>query len=349
MEEHQYLFFTIKHGSECCHVYATLEEFLAKIPISYCHPAPAREIIEECDFGESTYIVGPWYSEREGNDFQLAVTGKPNAYESIIQGITRELGEEIGATPKGKKDLRCKRVSEEWTGWMCNMKSGMTLNTLPVPEAPPEQPDHRRVLCVVHTTEDQVLEICQTAGTHLWPSPDDIDGIVAVPIEAARRIVKMKAANAQLSEAQLSRGSCMTKTLCAVPKEPTEELKCQEVLLCDTTPPGVASKQKWTGAPASSLLGPPSGTAMSNQTTGAWGGKPPTAVMGGAWGGKPSAAVMGGAWGGKPSSAVMGGAWGDKPSSAVMGGQATDASDESGGGEWTVVPQKEKKKKKKKK
>ena len=206
------------------------------------------------------------------------------------------------------------------------MKSGMTLNTLPVLEAPPEKPDHNNcVLCVVHTTEDQVLEICQAAGTHLWPSSDKIDGIVAVPITAARRIVKMEAANAKLSKAQTSKGSCTVKTLCAVPQEPTEELKCQEVLMCDTVPPGVAIKQTWTGAPVSSLFGPPSGTVMSNQTTGVWGGKPPAAVMGG----------------------QTTGVWGDKPSAAVMGNQTTGASDASGGGEWTVVPEKKKKKKKK--
>ena len=325
MEEHEYLFFTIKHGSECCHVYATLEEFLTKVPISYCHPAPTREIIEECDFGESTYIVGPWYNESEGNDFQLAVTGKPNTYENITQGITRELGEEIGATPNSEADLQCRRVSGRWTGWTCDMKSGMTLNTLPVPEAPPEKPDHRkRVLCVVHTTEDQVLEICQAAGTHLWPSPDGIDGIVAVPIGAARRIVKMKAAKAELSEAQLSRGSCTAKTLCTVPQEPAKGLKCQEVLMCDTTPPGVATKQRWTGAPASSLFTLPSGTVTGNQTTGAWGGKLPVAVMGN----------------------QTTGAWGGKPSAAVIGDQSSGA---SGGGGWTVVSEKEKKKKKKKK
>ena len=292
MEEREYLFFTIKHGSECCHVYATLEEFLAKVPISWYHPAPTREIIEECDFGESTYIVGPWYNESKGNDFQLVVTGKPNTYENITQGIIRELGEEIGATPNSNADLRCRRVSGRWTGWTCNMKSGMTLNTLPVPKAPPEKPNHKNcVLCVVHTTEDQVLEICQAAGTHLWPSSDKIDGIVAVPIDAARRIVKMEAANAKLGEAQISKGSCTAKTL------------------CDTIPPGAATKQTWTGAPASSLFGPPSGTLMSNQTTGVWGGKPPV---------------------------------------AVVGGQTTGASDASGGDEWTVVPEKKKKKKKKK-
>jgi hypothetical protein len=275
MEEHdEYLFFTIKHGSECCHVYATLEEFLAKVPISWYHPAPTREIIEECDFGESTHIIGPWYNESKGNDFQLAVTGKPNTYENITQGIIRELGEEIGATPNSNADLRCRRVSGRWTGWTCDMKSGMTLNTLPVPKAPPEKPDRKnRVLCVVHTTEDQVLEICQAAGTHLWPSSDKIDGIVAVPIDAARRIVKMKAANAKLGEVQISKGSSVA--------------------------------------------------VVGGQTTGVWGGKPPTAVVGGQ-------------------------TTGGKPPTAVMGNQTTGASDASGGDEWTVVPEKKKKKKKKK-
>ena len=280
MEEHKYLFFIIKHGSECCHVYATIEEFLAKVPISRHHPAPAREIIEECDFGESTYIVGPWYQESRGNDFQLAVTGKPNTYDSIIQGITRELGEEIGATPNSNADLRCKRASGKWVGWTCNMRSGMTLNTLPDPKALPEYPDHRNcVLCVVHTTEDQVLEICQATGTHLWPSSDRIDGIVAVPIDAARKIVKMQAANAKLSETQLDMVSCTTKTLCAVPQGPAEDLKCQEVLLCNTTPPGAATKQAWVG----SLFAPPSGVVVGNQTTGAWGSKPSGASDGDGW------------------------------------------------------------------
>ena len=153
------------------------------------------------------------------------------------------------------------------------MKSGMTLNTLPVPKAPPEKPDRKnRVLCVVHTTEDQVLEICQAAGTHLWPSSDKIDGIVAVPIDAARRIVKMKAANAKLGEVQISKGSSVA--------------------------------------------------VVGGQTTGVWGGKPPTAVVGGQ-------------------------TTGGKPPTAVMGNQTTGASDASGGDEWTVVPEKKKKKKKK--
>jgi hypothetical protein len=259
--EDKYLFFTIKHGSECCHVYATLGEFLDRVPVSRYHPAPIREIINTCEFGESEYIIGPWYQESRGNDFQLAVTGKPNRNESREAGIIRELGEEIGATPKSVADLQCVHSSGKWTGWACNMASGMTLNTTTVPEIEvPDNPDRTKpVSCVVHTTEEQVFQICRDSGTLLWPSSDAIDGLVAVPIAAARQIVATREANAPHS-AQ----NCALKTLC----NPRDQLACQTVLMCDHPPVGAMTTQAWSGSSAVGLFPqPPGAVIVGNQTT----------------------------------------------------------------------------------
>ena len=270
--DHTHLFFTMKHGTKSCRIYATLEDFLEEVPVSGWHPAPIRRIIEDCDFGDSTYILGPWYTPEAGNDFQMAVTGKPKLGESLVDGITRELGEEIGAIPSSPSSLTCCHTCGKWTGWSCSATNNMigNIDTGPPPN-PNEDDKSRGVCCVVHATEARVLQIFDS-HTILWTSTDKIDGIVAIPIAAARSLVRRQEAKASPRGFPCSSvppmDACDVKTMCTMPPDVT----CKKIMLCDKEPDMLFTPQS-----NYTVSVPP--TVPNTPATPAWGATPSPAIF----------------------------------------------------------------------
>ena len=199
------LIYSYRHDKDECYIYETIDELLDKHLMSHIHSNLMTELIETCDFGDSTHIIGPLYTVKSGNNFQLGVGGNQQGIETIEEGIIRELGEEIGAIPR---TLECRRTYRNLntgritTGWTCKLDDMKILSRYE--SSPPPDGGNNcdsPIVCLVHGTEDFVHNICIFDPIVLLPSTDTIDGIVAIPIDEAKKMIKRGKVRGDMSAA----------------------------------------------------------------------------------------------------------------------------------------------------
>ena len=229
-----HLIYAMQRGAETTEVYDTLAKLREHVKISTHHPAPIKEMLETCDMGDSTHIIGPWYSPSAGNDFQMAVTGKVQGHENPVTAMRRKLGEELGVFPTHPPALMCcHTVSKNDVtryGWVCGLQH-MTIITEAhkPPPIPVTRDSNIKIACIVHASEKDIHDLLREGAGKRWPHDNSISGIIALPIAMAREMIQDPTTRAAPggTPCKSPKLPCQEKVLC------NGDGHCEEVLICD--------------------------------------------------------------------------------------------------------------------
>lgn len=169
------------------------------IHISTYFPDIMKQVIFDQRLDSEHYILCPLYPPSRKHpygDFQIGVTGKlenrinsKKPLESNIEGIDRELREEIGIQPKFYSDIKPSviRPRENWVSYILNIED--TLPTLggridiKKPKGPPN-----RVGCIVYGDMNSIREY-MNSDIRPYTDNDGIVGVVAISVKEARKRV----------------------------------------------------------------------------------------------------------------------------------------------------------------
>lgn len=148
---------------------------------------------------DTHYVIGPWYGTKNGNDYQIVVTGKCQYDESYNRAVYRELGEELRILPvKDDKNgytffdkFRIEDEKNKKYNILYSMNIIHTKNIVNEKKLKNYRDDkNRRISVIVYGTENNILQKMSQMGENSWGSSDNIKGVVAVPVKIAKQIVK---------------------------------------------------------------------------------------------------------------------------------------------------------------
>jgi hypothetical protein len=160
-----------------------------KYKVSKYFPAPMKDALRKALSSKgyirgSDYIICPVYSSK---DIQFGVTGSVEEQETSVNGLARELGEEIGIVPKdnyspwllGKYNWSKNR---EFTIYEVYIK-----HCMPVAEhqngavlSKTKDDRSKKVGGFVYGTKKDVLDFLESEKIFVYKSGDDIVGIAAI-------------------------------------------------------------------------------------------------------------------------------------------------------------------------
>lgn len=170
-----------------------VETTFAEYKISKYFPSPMKDGFRKALGSKgyirgSDYILCPVYSSK---DIQLGVTGSVEEGESILNGLCRELGEEIGIVPKDKDSpwLLGKynwSKDRDFTVYEVYIK-----HCIPVAEhqhgavlSKTQDNRNKKVGAFVYGTKKDILTFLNSEKIYVYKSNDDIVGVACVRANA---------------------------------------------------------------------------------------------------------------------------------------------------------------------
>lgn len=135
----------------------------------------------------SDYIIGPLYQR---GAFQIGMTGTVEIGETRLEGMTRELGEELGLLPEYESDLDLILEHQEYSK-KCTVYDLFINHAKYVPitdngKKMSKNPDNKnmKVGCYVYGKKDKVLSFLNQESINIYKSDDEIIGIVAISVKS---------------------------------------------------------------------------------------------------------------------------------------------------------------------
>lgn len=179
------------------------EMHLNRVKVSNYFPPPMVSALYDPSIPKDSYIVCPVY--KGVGDTQIGVTGASHLREDPVEGITRELAEELGIVPvasshlvmvyEGKNFIRKKGKPPgrgvNWNVFLLNLSK---TDLIPVSrEIRGVDTKTRKVGCLVYGTENRVKKVFEKVIIP-YISEDQIKGIMAVPHSFAIKALANKRA-----------------------------------------------------------------------------------------------------------------------------------------------------------
>ena len=160
-----------------------------KFRMSKYFPAPMRDAFKKALGSKgyirgSDYILCPVYSSK---DIQMGVTGSVEEGESTLNGLSRELGEEIGIVPKDK--------DSPWLLGKYNWSKDRDFNVfevyikhcIPVAEhqhgavlSKADDNRNKKVGAFVYGSKKDILDFLGSEKIYVYKSNDDIVGVACI-------------------------------------------------------------------------------------------------------------------------------------------------------------------------
>ena len=145
---------------------------------------------------QNSYILGPLYGGKYGNDFQLVVTGKPFLNETYEKAMYRELGEELCILPIMNKNEKYKfeeRTNINQGKYKKSIASIKINNTkfITNERVPYKGKDDkkRKIIVLVYGSKNDILEKMENLDQNGWGKSDNIKGVVALSVSTAFKIL----------------------------------------------------------------------------------------------------------------------------------------------------------------
>jgi hypothetical protein len=153
-------------------------------------PKPMKKALE--DVPKTSYILCPVY---EDGEYQIGITGTVGKRENIIDGLARELGEEIGLTLKHKnsakhitsKNVRGKRY-DIYTSHIDDLTPVKNNKHDFVFTRQGKDNRNKKVGCIVYGEEYKFREFLSMSVINRYGSDDVIIGLVAIPVKSISNI-----------------------------------------------------------------------------------------------------------------------------------------------------------------
>ena len=141
-------------------------------------------------FKKDDYILGPIYAKV--HDFQIGVTGSLEEREKAQEGMTRELGEEIGLIPYTYASLETLVEAERKAPKPFKVFALSIKHALPVPESQDKKritssnkvgkDTKRKVGCFLYGSKEELLAFLQTEKIFRYYNTDKIVGVGAIKL-----------------------------------------------------------------------------------------------------------------------------------------------------------------------
>lgn len=163
-------------------------------------PDTMKQVIFDQRIEPEHYILCPLYppsTDHPHGDFQIGVTGKleqrvgSREPEGNLEGIDRELKEEIGVQAYSYSDIRPSVINlrGRWSAYILNIEDAEPTSGGQIPIRTPRGP-RKRVGCIVYGS---MLSIREYMNSDIRPYTDDdgIVGVVAITAKEAREKVAL--------------------------------------------------------------------------------------------------------------------------------------------------------------
>ncbi len=129
------------------------------------------------------WILGPIYPE---GDFQIGVTGTVARNETYIEGMIRELGEEIGLIPITQKSLQLfskgkDRKKRYWQTYLLNISNAIKVqeeeHNMKLNKGRDDK--RKKVGCIVYGPKDSIMNFLESEKIYTFKDTDNIAGVAA--------------------------------------------------------------------------------------------------------------------------------------------------------------------------
>lgn len=136
-----------------------------------------------CSLSNENYILGPIYSN---NELQIAMSGSVQYTEHNLDGLIREMGEELGVIPQDIKDV-------DFINTQQNKNQYMSLYSIPMKNTKPFDENkigetfgydnkQNKVNGIIYGDINEVLSIFDKINGNKPDKGEDIIGICAIPV-----------------------------------------------------------------------------------------------------------------------------------------------------------------------